>query len=41
MNKTCFVFISQQLIDWATDGTMELSDAGIFKRMHDAKTEFH
>ncbi len=39
--KTDFVFRSQQLIDWAIDGCIEVSDAGIFNRMHDAKTEFH
>ena len=41
VNKTTFVFRSQQLIDWAIDGCMEVSDAGVFNRMHDAKTEFH
>ena len=41
VNKTTFVFRSQQLIDWAIEGCMEVSDAGVFNRMHDAKTEFH
>jgi hypothetical protein len=29
------------MIDWAIDGCMEVSDAGVFNRTHDAKTEFH
>ena len=41
VNRTTFAFRSQQLIDWAIDGAMEVSDAGVFNRMHDAKTEFH
>ncbi len=41
VNKTCFAFRSRQLIDWAIDGTVEVSDAAVFHRMCDAKTEFH
>ncbi len=41
VSKTCFVYRSRQLIDWATDGTMEVSDAAFINRMFDAKTEFH
>jgi len=41
VNKTTFVFRCQQMIDWAIDGCMEVSDAGVFNRSHDAKTEFH
>ena len=41
VNKTSFVFRSQQLIDWAIDGALQVSDAEVFNRMHDAKTEFH
>lgn len=41
VNQTRFLFRSQQLIDWAIDGGMEVQDAGVFNRMHDAKTEFH
>ena len=41
VNQTRFVFRSQQLIDWAIDGGMEVHDAQVFNRMHDAKTEFH
>ena len=41
VNKTTFVFRCQQLIDWAIDGCLEVSDAGVFNRMHDAKTEFN
>ena len=29
VNKTTFVFRSQQLIDWAIDGCVEVSDAGV------------
>ena len=36
VSKTTFVFRSQQLIDWAIDGCMEVSDAGVFNRMHDS-----
>ena len=41
VNKTTCVFRSQQLIDWAIDGCTEVSDTGVFNRMHDAKTEFN
>ena len=40
VNQTRFIFRCQQLIDWAIDGAMEVSDAGVFNSMHDAKTEF-
>jgi hypothetical protein len=41
VNEHTFIFKSQQMIDWAIDGGMEVADAGVFNRMHDAKVEFH
>jgi hypothetical protein len=41
INKHTFIIKSQQMIDWAIDGMMEVQDAAVFNRMHDAKTEFH
>ena len=29
------------MIDWVIDGVMEVRDASIFNKMHDAKPEFH
>ena len=41
MNNCTFIIKSQQMIDWAIDGMMEVEDAGVFNRLQDAKTEFH
>ena len=41
VNKHTFVIKSQQMIDWAIDGMMEIQDATTFNRMHDAKMDFH
>ncbi len=41
VNRHTFVVRSQQMIDWAIDGMMEVQDAGVYNRMHDAKMEFH
>jgi hypothetical protein len=38
---TVFIIKSQQIVDWAIDGMMEVDDANTFNRMHDAKTEFY
>ena len=35
-----FIVKSQQMIDWAIDGMMEVHDARVFNRLQDAKTEF-
>ena len=41
VNRHTFIIKSQQMIDWAIDGVIEVQDAGVFNKMHDAKTEFH
>ena len=41
VNNCTFIIKSQQLIDWAIDGMLEVEDAGVFNRLQDAKTEFH
>ena len=41
VNSRTFILKSQQMIDWAIDGMMEVEDAGVFNRFQDAKTEFH
>ena len=41
VNNRTFIVKSQQMIDWAIDGMMEVEDAGVFNRLHDATTEFH
>ncbi|MFM7981426.1 MAG: hypothetical protein ACKPKO_19130 [Candidatus Fonsibacter sp.] len=41
VNKQTFNIKSQQMIDWATDGMMEVQDSGVFNILQDAKTEFH
>ena len=41
VNNCTFIVKSQQMIDWAIDGMMEVHDAGVFNRLQDAKTEFH
>ena len=35
INKHTFSIKSQQMIDWAIDGMMEVQDAAVFNRMHD------
>ena len=35
-NNCTFIVKSQQLIDWAIDGMMEVHDAGVFNRLQDA-----
>ena len=39
-NRT-IIIKSQQMIDWAIDGMMEVQDTGVFNRLQDAKTELH
>jgi hypothetical protein len=41
VNSCTFIIKSQQLIDWAIDGMMEVDDGGVFNRLQDATTEFH
>ena len=41
VNRYTFVIKSQQKIDWAIDGSMEVQDAVVFNKMHDAKADFH
>jgi hypothetical protein len=41
VSKYTFVVRSQQMIDYAIDGMMEVEDAGVFNRMHDAKLDFY
>ena len=41
VNKHTFVIKSQQMIDYAIDGSMEIQDATTYNRMHDAKMDFH
>ena len=41
MNNRTLIIKSQQMIDRAVDGMMEVEDAGVFNRLQDAKTEFH
>ena len=41
VNNCTFIVKSQQMIDWAIDGMMEVHDAGVFNRLQDAKTEFN
>jgi len=40
IKKTTFVIKTQQMIDYAIDGMMEIDNATVFNRMHDAKTDF-
>jgi hypothetical protein len=37
VNNCTFIIKSQQLIDWAIDGMLEVEDAGVFNRLQDAK----
>ncbi|MFM7986461.1 MAG: hypothetical protein ACKPKO_44830, partial [Candidatus Fonsibacter sp.] len=41
VNNRTFIIKSQQMIDRAIDGMMEVEDSGVFNRLQDAKTEFH
>ena len=41
VNNRTFIIKSQQMLDRAIDGMMEVDDAGVFNRLQDAKTEFH
>ena len=41
VNDHTFIIKSQYMQDWASDGTMEVQDAGVFNILQDAKTEFH
>ena len=41
VNDCTFVIRSQQLIDWAIDGTLQVESAEVFNRMLDAKNEFY
>ena len=41
VNKHTFVIKSQQMIDYAIDGMMEIQDATTYNRMADAKMDFH
>ncbi|MFM7990389.1 MAG: hypothetical protein ACKPKO_64840, partial [Candidatus Fonsibacter sp.] len=41
VNNRTFIIKSQQMIDWAIDGTMVVQDSGVFNRLQDAKAEFH
>ncbi|MFM7982609.1 MAG: hypothetical protein ACKPKO_25130, partial [Candidatus Fonsibacter sp.] len=41
VNNHTFIIKSQQMIDWAIDGVMEVQDPGVFNRLQNAKTGFH
>ncbi|MFM7983749.1 MAG: hypothetical protein ACKPKO_30940, partial [Candidatus Fonsibacter sp.] len=41
VNNRTFIVKSQLMIDWATDGMMEVQDSGVFNRLQDAKTKSH
>ena len=41
VNEHTFVIKTQQMIDYAIDGMMEIHEADTFNRMHDAKMDFH
>ena len=36
VNNCTFIIKSQQMIDWAIDGMIELEDASVFNRLQDA-----
>ena len=40
VNNHTFIIESQQVIDWAIDGMMEVQDSGVFNRLQDKQTEF-
>ena len=41
VNNYTFIINNQQMIDWAINGAMEVQDAGVCNKMHDASAEFH
>ncbi|MFM7989048.1 MAG: hypothetical protein ACKPKO_58020, partial [Candidatus Fonsibacter sp.] len=41
VNNRTFIIKSQQMIEWAIDGMMEVQDSGVLNILQDAKIEFH